>query len=425
MYDGYDSEDEDGYEEAMMERQMRREAMSLAAKVPVLVKLTEGQQKAMDNDTLYLVLLDMILEILPSPNSSTAKIYDYLPHPSLFNLIQLSTLSEYLLDLLRNDSVEEWIDKAEIYFKLLAILMRFSESENLLEGLFGERRDKKWSEGISRWMNEIGEIEWERKEVVKPTPIMTTSSKKGGKKRKVDETDLDSSNVPLGPIILVPSLFSYLKRLVTQAEAFRKAASTTSQFEEKDSGLIGLCGDISSTGDRLKEMLEVWQERKERDLAPSDERIEQEEEDVMIVEPKVDTRLKGKGKALSQSSTSAMFSVDPTWSEYSNACRSLAYESVILSTEDLSGLGGKSFLGHYNHKDLVATANSRRPAGGFIHLAKELAILSTNLPPGIWLRVDEARIDCIKVSAHSSSKASIERELIYSENLDIGYDFWC
>lgn len=40
-----------------------------------------------------------------------------------------------------------------------------------------------------------------------------------------------------------------------------------------------------------------------------------------------------------------------------------------------------------------AAANS----GGFVHIVKELAVLATSLPPGIWLRVDEDRIDCIKV----------------------------
>lgn len=36
-----------------------------------------------------------------------------------------------------------------------------------------------------------------------------------------------------------------------------------------------------------------------------------------------------------------------------------------------------------------------------MHLVKELAVLSTSLPEGIWLRVDEARIDAIKVGPSS------------------------
>lgn len=47
-----------------------------------------------------------------------------------------------------------------------------------------------------------------------------------------------------------------------------------------------------------------------------------------------------------------------------------------------------------------------------MHLAKELAVLSTSLPEGIWLRVDEARIDAIKVGASSCPAIALTDSII-------------
>lgn len=53
------------------------------------------------------------------------------------------------------------------------------------------------------------------------------------------------------------------------------------------------------------------------------------------------------------------------------------------------------FRSHYA-KEIQQSASSKRPHGSFVHLAKELAVLSTSLPPGIWIRHDEERVDVIK-----------------------------
>ena len=167
------------------------------------------------------------------------------------------------------------------------------------------------------------------------------------------------------------------RSLITQSEAFRKAA-TTGEFTAADSRLIGLCGDISAAGDRCKGTVKIWNEQRERDG------IESVKSEPAKVAP---SNGKGKGRAIEE----PVYGTD----DYAAACRALAYDSVDLSSE-VPG-GGKTFLTHYYNKELVATAAAKRPHGGFVGLAKELAVLSTSLPPGIWLRVDEARIDAIKV----------------------------
>lgn len=118
-------------------------------------------------------------------------------------------------------------------------------------------------------------------------------------------------------------------------------------------------------------------------------------------------RDKGKGKARE-------------WApdEYDKACAELAYANVELGAAVEGSDGGKTFPSQqaplllsralsndadararpYSHyiRDIAAIDSSRRPHKSFVHLAKELAVLSTGLPPGIWVRVDESRIDVIK-----------------------------
>lgn len=76
---------------------------------------------------------------------------------------------------------------------------------------------------------------------------------------------------------------------------------------------------------------------------------------------------------------------------------SLSYAQVDLSITSLDE--SKSYAGsHHYHANILESSNGTktRQRGGIIHLAKELAVLSTALPAGIYLRVDEERIDVLK-----------------------------
>lgn len=68
---------------------------------------------------------------------------------------------------------------------MLDVLQGLGQSEVTLRILFGELSEKKWSEGLGKWLRGEGEIVWERKEV----PSNSTLGKVKGKKRKVEETD--------------------------------------------------------------------------------------------------------------------------------------------------------------------------------------------------------------------------------------------
>jgi baculoviral IAP repeat-containing protein 6 len=131
-------------------------------------------------DKLYLSALNLVSSLLPHPNSPTASVFDYIPHSTLASLIELSTLPDLLATLLRNDSVPEWHKRSRVYFAMLAVLERLGETESTLGSIFGERRDKKSSEGLREWLCGEGDIVWETKPIVGAT----TSSK--GKKRKLE-----------------------------------------------------------------------------------------------------------------------------------------------------------------------------------------------------------------------------------------------
>ena len=68
---------------------------------------------------------------------------------------------------------------------MLDVLQGLGQSEMTLKVLFGEMREKKWSEGLENWLRGEGDVVWERKEVhSNPTP-----GKGSGKKRKMEEDE--------------------------------------------------------------------------------------------------------------------------------------------------------------------------------------------------------------------------------------------
>ncbi|GAA5952038.1 hypothetical protein JCM10213_005346 [Rhodosporidiobolus nylandii] len=363
--------------EAREKRRQEREAARARADATPPVNAHDASQ-----DQLYLRALTLLRPLLPSPDAPTAQIYDFLPHPSLAALLELSTLPDLLALLLRNDSVPEWQRRSEVYFAMLGVLEGLGGSEATLSALFGRRREKKWSEGVGAFVRREGEVKWERKTMVREVQVEMPPAAKGrGRKRKaVTETEVVEGEVIRG----VP-LFTLLRKLSTQAEAFRKAASTGSFGDggASDAALIGICGDFSSAGERCALLAGVWEAKQGREglLEPSPVAAGAAEEEGG---PSGKGKGKGKGKARD-------------WSEkdYETACDKLAYKVVDMAVDGPSG--GKTFPTHYYRRDIEATANHRRPHKGFVHLAKELAVLSTSLPPGIWVRVDEARVDVLKV----------------------------
>ncbi|GAA5932431.1 hypothetical protein JCM1841_000579 [Sporobolomyces salmonicolor] len=375
--DGYDSfDDEEGMYSDMDDGDLDgfayHTAHGVAAASASPPKKVENQHE-IAQDKLYLPALKLLARLLPQPDSPEATMYDFFPHSTLPALLSVSTLPDLLANLLRNDSVLEWQRRSDVYFAMIEVLQGLGHSEATLAVLFEERRDKAWSEGLGKWLRGEGDIVWER---TKPAVVAGTIQGKGrGKKRKVDE----EASVELGELILASPLFSLLKKLTIQAEAFRKAA-LTGEFDDDDAALVGICGDFVSAGERCASLSKLWMAHQDREKSP------REGGHAKAAEPVINGRLKGKGKEKEASG----------WTEkdYVKACAALAYQTVEMSVD--SPEGGKTFPTHHYKRDIDDTASSRRPHNSFVHLAKELAVLSTSLPPGIWLRVDEARVDVLK-----------------------------
>jgi hypothetical protein len=103
-------------------------------------------------DRIYLAALRIVASLLPQPDRPTASVrmYEFLPHASLAALIELSTLPDLLATLLRNDSVPEWQRRSDVYFAMLDVLGLLGGCEATLGCLFGQRREKKFTDGIGK-----------------------------------------------------------------------------------------------------------------------------------------------------------------------------------------------------------------------------------------------------------------------------------
>lgn len=176
-------------------------------------------------DPLFLSALRHLSSLLPQPDSPTAKLYDYLPHPSLPALLELSTLPDLLAQLLRNDSVVEWTRRSDVYFAMLDVLGALGACEVTLGCLFGARRGKEWSEGVGRWVGGTGEVRWERGQGEGGAENAAGAAGVGGgtrgkgkgratKRRKVEEEEADvegTGEVVLGAsCVPSPSLGAYV-----------------------------------------------------------------------------------------------------------------------------------------------------------------------------------------------------------------------
>ncbi|GAA6023489.1 hypothetical protein JCM10207_006215 [Rhodosporidiobolus poonsookiae] len=353
-------------------------------------------------DALYTAFLTLLIPLLPAPDSPTATMLDFLPSPHLLPLLALSTLPDLLATLLRNDAVPEWHRRSGVYFAMLGALEALAGVEVTMEGVFGARREKKWSEGLWGWASGEGEVQWAREgvsvEVQVEVPVEVEEEKgkgKGkGRKRKVDEAfDAPKTRIEtvtrteeLGQVVMAVPLFTLLRKLSTQASAFQRAAATGALDDsEADAALIGICGDFAAAGERCAALAGMWEARVAREAAeaavvggPAEGEGEAREGE--------GGGKGGKGKGKAREWTDA---------DYERACAKLAYGTVEMGVEMGEGKG-VTFPTHYYRRDIESSASSRRSHASFVHLAKELAVLSTSLPPGIWVRVDEARVDVLK-----------------------------
>ncbi|RDX42971.1 hypothetical protein OH76DRAFT_1410606 [Lentinus brumalis] len=312
-------------------------------------------------DEIIVRALDTVTTYLPAPYADDPKIYDMLPHDSIGALLSLSQLPELLGSLLRNDSVTDWITRIDVYHAMLALLRRMADCELTLEVLVGTRWEISKSCGLEDWMWGDGSIVWERKK----------------------DTD---DPVP------APPLYAHFKKLTRQCEAFLAGASSLLESGEADDGgetaetavkATSLCGDIIAAKDDIERAMAVMGKNCEtvlRDLERSDY-------------PSGSGSTAGSGKEGKGKGLDPAINLDRV---YARECERLAFKYVALSQPAQTGTG-LDYPGYKYVQELKKTANATRNPKDRLHLVKELAVMATSLPPGVWVRVDEVRNDAIKI----------------------------
>ncbi|KAF9786880.1 hypothetical protein BJ322DRAFT_1052442 [Thelephora terrestris] len=272
---------------------------------------------------------------LPNPYADSPEPFDFVPHPSIYALLQLSYLPETLAALLRNDSVADWIARSETYQTMLRLLRQLADCELTIRLLVSQGWSKSESCGIVSFIRGDGVVVWEKDEE--------------------------------GGIIRTAPLYTYFKKLTKQSEAYLTGMSSiTGDIGETGIKEMSLCGDIIAAKEDLDRCLAII-----GDASDPDE-------------------MKANDQAGGGSSNSEELD-----KRYERECADLAFEHVTLSED---GPTGGLVYRTFRYRDMVeASSNDTRVPKDRLHILKELAVMGTALPPGIWVRVDEVRNDVIKV----------------------------
>ena len=297
-----------------------------------------------------------LTELLPAPYTENPQVYDILPHVSIGHLLSLSQIPTLLADLLRNDSVTDWISRKETYNAMLSLLQRMADSELTVHCLIGQRWEMDKGCDLEYWMWEDGEITWNQ-------------NAKG---------DLEKA----------PPLYSYFKKLTKQSEAFLSGAMQILGGEGEggddveDTMIQGtsLCGDIIAARDALERTIAL--------LGLSSSNLESDNQATQA-NGSNQSRFssKGKGKGIDRT-----INIDKV---YIDTCERLAFKHVSLGEASLGNGVGLNYPNYNYAQQLTQTQNATRLPKSRLHLVKELAVTATSLPAGVWVRVDEVRNDAM------------------------------
>jgi hypothetical protein len=300
--------------------------------------------------------LAALTELLPAPYTDDPQVYDILPHVSIGHLLSLSQLPDLLADLLRNDSVTDWISRKETYNAMLSLLRRMADNELTIQCLIGQRWEMDKSCDLESWMWGDGEITWNKN--------------------------------TRGDLEVVPPLYSYFKKLTKQSEAFLGGAMQMlgggdEDGDDVDDTMIqgtSLCGDIIAARDALERAVAL--------LGLSSSNLESNSPSTQV---HGSNRLSNKGKGKGKDRSIDIYKV------YIDACERLALKHVSLWEVPSNSDVDLKYTNYNFAQQLTQTQNATRLPQSRIHLVKELAVTATSLPAGVWVRVDEIRNDAMYV----------------------------
>lgn len=322
---------------------------------------SSSQTHAAHWDRTLRIAFNLIKDLLPSPCSESQAIYDLLPHASTATLLLSSYVPIVLTQLLRNDSVTDWIARNDVYHAMLGLLRRMADSELVIQVLVGRRYEIAQSQGLRAVIAGKRKLVWARDDK--------------------------------GAIELAAPLLEHFKKLTRQSETFLQAASVQLGEGSDDAELLNgfsLCSEIIGARDDIAKAMAV--------VGSISQATQSQEADVKMADDPgrhgTGGRLKAKGRGRGKAKAKAAISADSfdMEKEYVAACENLAFAHVSLAKE----VSGSLVYAEYNYANMLSsTANGTRNPKDRLHMAKELAVMATSLPPGIWVRVDEVRNDAM------------------------------
>ncbi|KAK6534132.1 hypothetical protein TWF281_005470 [Arthrobotrys megalospora] len=300
----------------------------------------------------------------------------------LTSFIRVSYLPDLIGSLVRNDSIMD-IDACntwDMYAGCLELLRIFSIHEPLLEVLVTTLQEKKSSPGIASLVK-LPEFS--------PLKGFIPNKKRAGVLATLDPVEFVLVEGFDG--IGQPIIHS-LQRLVKQCQAFMNNASrvATDDEDEETNRLLAFCIDVDATAIELNRQAEELQKKKDR-ARPS-------------------TGLKNSHLA----SLPPNILAHPIFSSTRGSSISATPRNPLDIPLDVRQECKQALLGHLQfkfstaviathsganlHNDFNANHanNSSAAPGRMKRLIKELTVLSTTLPPGIYVRVQEDRPDTFK-----------------------------
>ncbi|KAJ2918356.1 hypothetical protein MD484_g2061, partial [Candolleomyces efflorescens] len=313
----------------------------------------------------------LLTELLPACYSDQPAVYDLLPHPAVGALILTSYVPTVLAQLLRNDSVVDWIARSSLYHAMLTLLKRMADCELTIPILVGHRPQFS-SPGLAARMWNQGQLEWQREEG--------------------------------GEVEMALPLLEHFKKLKKQAETFLQTTKAQFSDNEEDPAFVegwSLCSDIVSAQDNIKRAMSALQRFSvnrnidvQASFGAAPGSMASTSGYAGPVTRSSTRESNGKGKAVEPVTQPSAHDMEK---EYSLACETLSFEYVSLANPDTKNKSssGLVYSGYKFADELKQTQNATRHPKDRIRFAKELAVTATSLPPGIWVRVDDVRNDAM------------------------------
>ncbi|KAK6516943.1 hypothetical protein TWF506_006823 [Arthrobotrys conoides] len=361
---------------------------------PKRVTKTAAKMKQESGDNNYLTELLGHLVKLTTDKVGETYVADLLAQRGdlLVALLRVSYLPELISSLVRNDSIMD-IDACnawQMYERCLELLQVFSTHDPLLEFLISPHQEKKSSPGIANLIQTVPDFN--------PLKGFSPNKKRLGILITLDPVEFALTEGFDG--ICQPIVHSF-QSLVKQSQAFLGHASRVLK-EDKDEETVNLlrfCSEVNATATKVNQRAEELRGKKDK-AKPSP--LYKNSHLASLSADTLTHSIFSSSQSFSSVSTSPTNNQKPHPFDISHnvqqECRHALSDHLQFKFSD------KVFETHcsgVNPHPGFHAANSRvfsaAPAPGRMkRLIKELTVLSTTLPPGIYVRVQEDRPEIFK-----------------------------